>query len=83
MKKYWNGESKRNDEIASLTTFARNDKKEEEACNDGRHTSFVITPLSSSRGRSPKHHARHCEVRSDEAINVIARSETTKQSLIG
>jgi hypothetical protein len=29
MKKYWNGESKRNDEIASLIAFAR---------NDGEHT---------------------------------------------
>jgi hypothetical protein len=35
MKKYWNGESRRNGEIASLTTFARNDEKEVFARNDG------------------------------------------------
>ena len=33
MKKYWNGESKRNRGIASLTAFAHNDAKGVFACN--------------------------------------------------
>jgi len=62
MKKYWNGESRRNGGIASLTAFARND----ECCvrNDVPFVNARAFTPPSLRGRSPKQSLtapRHCE----------------------